>query len=381
MATPVWQPQEGELKQICGLLEQYRLPTVNQSRIWQLHQRCSQLPDFNNYLAFILCRAEGDAVNIRQAAGLLLKNNLKSSYSLVHPLHIQYIKAEVLPCLGSPDFGVRSTVGTIVSVVAQQGTFQGWPEAIQALVQCLDSNDYNHMEGALGALFKISEESPEIMHIDVGGLSERPITVFLPRLLKFFTSEYALLRKLALGIFNQVIVLMPTVLFNHIESYLQSLFSLANDNSPDVRKLVCAALVQLLEVQPTFLEPHMRNVIEFMLQANKDSDKDVALEACEFWSAFCESQLPTDLLREFLPRLIDNLLDNMAYAEDDEALQDDDENKNVPDRDQDIKPRFHQSRFHGDGGAEDDEVVSLEGNLSMLAHSFIPGVNSHQLVF
>ena len=68
---------------------------------------------------------------------------------------MQYIKAEVLPCLGSPDFGVRSTVGTIVSVVVQQGTFQGWPEVLQALVQCLDSNDYNHMQGALGALFKV----------------------------------------------------------------------------------------------------------------------------------------------------------------------------------------------------------------------------------
>lgn len=58
MATAVWRPQEDGLKEICGLLEQYRLPTVDQSRIWQQHQRCSQLPDFNNYLAFILCRAE-----------------------------------------------------------------------------------------------------------------------------------------------------------------------------------------------------------------------------------------------------------------------------------------------------------------------------------
>lgn len=59
MATAAgWQPQEEGLKEICDLLEQYRLPTVDQSRIWQQHQRCSQLPDFNNYLAFILCRAE-----------------------------------------------------------------------------------------------------------------------------------------------------------------------------------------------------------------------------------------------------------------------------------------------------------------------------------
>jgi len=98
---------------------------------------------------------QGDAINIRQAAGLLLKNNLKSTYPLIHPQHIQYIKAEVLPCLGSPDFGVRTTVGTIVSVVMQQGTFQGWLEVLQALLQCLDSDEYNHVEGALGVLFKV----------------------------------------------------------------------------------------------------------------------------------------------------------------------------------------------------------------------------------
>ena len=98
---------------------------------------------------------QGDAVNIRQAAGLLLKNNLKSNYHLIQPSHLQYIKAEVLPCIGASDHGVRTTVGTIVSVVVQQGGFQAWPEILHALVQCLDSNDYNHMEGALGALFKV----------------------------------------------------------------------------------------------------------------------------------------------------------------------------------------------------------------------------------
>jgi transportin-1 len=50
----------------------------------------------------------------------------------------------------------------------------------------------------------------------------------------------------------------------------------------------------------------MRNVIEYMLQANCDTDEDVALESCEFWSTFCEAQLPQDILREFLPRLISN---------------------------------------------------------------------------
>lgn len=58
MATPVWHPQEEGVKEICGLLQEFRQPSVDQSRIWQQLQRCSQFPDFNNYLTFILCRAE-----------------------------------------------------------------------------------------------------------------------------------------------------------------------------------------------------------------------------------------------------------------------------------------------------------------------------------
>ncbi|KAG0573311.1 hypothetical protein KC19_VG167700 [Ceratodon purpureus] len=143
MAIEGWQPQEDGLQEICKLLEQYRLPIVDQSCIWQKHQRCSQLPDFNNYLAFILCRAEGDVVNIRQAARLLLKNNFKSSYHLIQPAHLQYMKAEVVPCLGSLDFGIRTTVGTI-----------------------------------------ISKDLPKILDSEVPGFADRPIAIFILRLLQ-----------------------------------------------------------------------------------------------------------------------------------------------------------------------------------------------------
>ncbi|KAK3195756.1 hypothetical protein Dsin_027066 [Dipteronia sinensis] len=57
------------------------------------------------------------------------------------------------------------------------------------------------------------------------------------------------------------------------------------------------AFVQLIEVRPSFLEPHLKNV-------NKDTDYEVALVACEFWSAYCDVQLPPENLKEFLPRLV-----------------------------------------------------------------------------
>ncbi|KAF2552995.1 hypothetical protein F2Q68_00033829 [Brassica cretica] len=144
-----------------------------------------------------------------------------------------------------------------------------------------------------------------------------------------------------------------------MDKYLQGLFVLANDPVAEVRKLVCAAFVHLTEVLPSSIEPHLRNVMEYMLQVNKDPDEEVALEACEFWSAYCDAQLPTENLKEFLPRLIPVLLSNMAYADDDESLLDAEEDESQPDRDQDLKPRFHTSRLHGSEDFDDDDDDSF----------------------
>ncbi|XP_011046641.1 PREDICTED: transportin-1-like [Populus euphratica] len=356
-AAAAWQPQEEGFKEICGLLEHQISPTstADKSQIWQQLQHFSQFPDFNNYLAFILSRAEGTSVEIRQAAGLLLKNNLRNAYKTMTPDNQQYIKSELLPCLGAADRHIRSTAGTIISVIVQLGGILGWPELLQAVITCLDSNDLNHMEGAMDAPSKICEDIPQVLDSDVPGLSERPIKIFLPRLYQFFQSPHPSLRKLALGSVNQYIMLMPAALYASMNQYLQGLFALANDQAAEVRKLVCAAFVQLIEVRPSFLEPHLRSVAEYILQVNKDGDDEVALEACEFWSAYCDAQLPPEHLREFLPRLIPVLLSNMAYADDDESLAEAEEDESLPDRDQDLKPRFHTSRFHGSDSVEDDD--------------------------
>ncbi|TMX00812.1 hypothetical protein EJD97_000122 [Solanum chilense] len=360
-ASGTWQPQEQGFKEICGLLEQQMSPTSDNSQIWQQLQHYSQFPDFNNYLAFIFAHAEGKSVDIRQAAGLLLKNNLRSAFQNMPLANQQYIKSELLPSLGAADRHIRSTAGTIISVLVQIDGVAGWPELLQALVSSLDSSDVNHVEGAMDALSKICEDVPQLLDSDISGLSERPITVFLPRFLLLFQSPHASLRKLSLSSVNQYIMLMPKILHLSMDKYLQGLFLLANDPAPEVRKLVCAAFVQLIEVRPAVLEPHLRNVLEYILQVNKDPDEEVALEACEFWSAYCDAQLPPENLREFLPRLIPVLLSNMVYADDDESLLEAEEDGSLPDRDQDIKPRFHSSRFHGseDGEDDDEDIVNV----------------------
>lgn len=99
---------------------------------------------------------QGKSVEVRQAAGLLLKNNLRSSFKLLPQTHQQYIKAELLPCLGAADKHIRSTVGTIISVIVQLGGLTEWPELLKALVTCLDSSELKYKEGAMDALSKVS---------------------------------------------------------------------------------------------------------------------------------------------------------------------------------------------------------------------------------
>ena len=44
------------------------------------------------------------------------------------------------------------------------------------------------------------------------------------------------------------------------------------------------------EVQLEALAPFMPQIVQYMLQATQDDDELVALEACEFWSAICETE-------------------------------------------------------------------------------------------
>lgn len=94
-------------------------------------------------------------MEVRQAAGLLLKNNLKTAFKSMPPTNQEYIKAELLPCLGAADRQIRSTSGTIISVLVQLEGVLGWPKLLHTLVKCLDSNDLTHMEGAMDALSKV----------------------------------------------------------------------------------------------------------------------------------------------------------------------------------------------------------------------------------
>lgn len=132
----------------------------------------------------------------------------------------------------------------------------------------------------------------------------------------------------------------------HIDTFIENLFHLSSDEDNEVRKNVCRGLVMLLEVRMDRLLPHMDQIIEYMLIRTQDQDENVALEASEFWLSLAEQNICKEVLSPHLARLTPILVRGMRYSEIDIILLkgDVEEDEMIPDRDEDIKPRFRKSR-------------------------------------
>ncbi|KAG9094499.1 hypothetical protein FRC06_010735, partial [Ceratobasidium sp. 370] len=202
------------------------------------------------------------------------------------------------------------------------------------------------------------------------------------------------IRTLALTCLSHFVPVASPVLWAHIDAFLAVLFKHAADDSPDVRRQVCQALVLLLAARPDKLLPALGNVADYMLFSTQDSDENVALEACEFWLTFAEDPDLGDHLRPLLPRVAPVLLACMVYGEDDLIwLAGDEDDADVPDRPEDIRPKHFGAKAHGlesdpssteqnaakdnddddeyDDDFDDDDDLSTEWNLRKCAAAAI----------
>jgi transportin-1 len=233
-----------------------------------------------------------------------------------------------------------------------------WPEILPALCSNLDSESYTKCEGAFGALQKICEDSHDLLDSDD---VNKPLDYMIPKFLKFFRHSNSKIRSHAIACINQFISFKSTALMNNMDLFLENLFVLANDTDLEVRKNVCKALVMLLEVKVEKLLPHMNEIIQYMLLRTQDEDETVALEACEFWLVLADQQICLDVLKLHINTLIPVLVRSMKYSELDIILLkgDVDENdENVPDKEENIRPRFHKhSRMHGSMLKKDEAAM------------------------
>ncbi|ESO02172.1 hypothetical protein HELRODRAFT_65501 [Helobdella robusta] len=364
MAGNVWHPEDVGLQQILQLLRESQSPDNSTQRtVQQKLEELNTYPDFNNYLIYVLTKLTSEDEPTRSLSGLILKNNIRTHYEKFPIPVTTFIKQECLGSIGDPSPLIRATIGILVTTIVAKGGLENWPDLLPCLCQCLDSEDYNVCEGAFGALQKICEDSAELLDSEV---LNKPLNVLIPKFLQFFKHNSPKIRSHAIACVNQFIIGRTEALMYHIDSFIENLFFLSTDDDPEVRKNVCRALVMLVEVRMDRLIPHITSLVEYMLIRTQDPDGSVALEACEFWLSLAEQPICKEVLVGHISRLVPVLIKGMKYSEIDIILLkgDVEDDETVPDKECDIKPRFHRSRRHSLGkfGEEegDDDDDSLD---------------------
>lgn len=364
-SVPQWAPTPNALSTLVGLL---KLSTTAESAVQthlftQLQQYATQ-KDFNSYLTYILVVPEAaarsaqtevsnhDAVAIRQAAGFLLKSNIRQMYSTLHP-HVQvYINAQLVNGIGDNSEPIRDVVASCIStLVLHNCHLVAFSGLITSLVLLLDSARPTYLDGALTVLSRLAEDAPNLLTED----SSQPLDTLLPKIFQLCRHHTQSVRVRSLQILNHLVLVMPPALQANVDVLCNTLFSVAEDPSAEVRKRVCTAICLLLNANPNALAPYITSVIEYMLVSSTHPVEEVAKEASEFWSLFAERGGPAEALRPFLPQLIPILLTNMVYSPQDRASFDEATGPDdmVPDGPEDIRPRFHQAQLRGPSSSDD----------------------------
>jgi transportin-1 len=314
-------------------------------------------PHFDKYLAYVCTSLQPPAgVNIsedkysqaRATAAIMLKNDVKAAYKAMPDTTKEYIKSTIIHGLQDSMNMIRALAGNVMTEIVRQGGIMGWPQILSELIGMVSNTSGSvssqAQEGGMSALLKICEDNRKALDRQYQG--QRPLGYLFPKLLELTTSPQAKVRADALASVNVFIPEKPQAVTESLDALLQQLFNLASDPSDEVRKHVCRAFVHIADIAPEKIVPHMEGLVEYMVtQQRNPQNAELALDAAEFWLCVGEDENMRDHLGPYLPKIIPVLLASMVYSEDEIfRLEGEEDDHNVDDREEDIRPTFATSK-------------------------------------
>lgn len=339
-------------------------------------------PDAPCYFALIFSNMN-EGLDVRQRAGLLLKNYLIQYGLSSSPEHMEYLKITSFAALNDSQRLIRSTAGTIVTTLV--GTDQGshlLVESIRHLSQLLDMATSDSIDGAFNCLLKICEDELDLCLGDgssVLGNSGQRLASFLeasrqlilPKLFQISQGEHAVLSKNEMAVhhsfkcitlYAQHHLFSPgNPLYDLFTQYWQVIGMMAKQESKLIRLLSVTGIITVLEDNPEVIinGAGVNVIIDFVLSCCEEGDDDsynLRLESLEFWPSYLQNEKGVNILRPFLPRLLSCLLKNSIFTDYDYIEMDPSHFEDKTEDDlHSIGPRFHQGRAD-QGDSSDDEV-------------------------
>ncbi|KAI9932202.1 hypothetical protein ASPWEDRAFT_479428 [Aspergillus wentii DTO 134E9] len=354
-----WQPQDDQLRLLaCCLRDSLNAYNRNaQKQAEQMLVQATSSPDYVNYITYLFCTPRTpQAVGmdehtynmVRFAAGMNLKTKIRVAYPTIAPASLAYIRSATLIGLRDSNFQVRSSAGSIITEFVSQAGLLAWPEVLHELLTLVGNASGDTplvaQEAAMSALAKVCEDNRKILDRDYQG--QRPLDVIIPKLMEFTSSQSPKVRSMALGTIHVFLPHRPQALIASLDLFLSQLFQLSNDTSTDVRRTVCQSFAQLVDFAPENLIPHMEGLVNYIIvQQQNQEDPELALDAAEFWLVAGEQQKLQQPLAPHMSKIVPVLLQSMVYDEDDAIrLTGDNDDADVEDRAEDLKPQFAKSK-------------------------------------
>jgi len=328
----------------------------------QMLKQAKTSPDINNYLVY-LCVTPVNPTDLsqetwhaaRSAGAIMLKNNVKVSFASIPESAKQYIKSNILSGLQDPSLQIRNYVGQVITEVVRQGGIENWQQVLTDLVSIAEGRQAspNAQDGALNALALICEDNREKLDQDVQG--SRPLAFLIPKILALMGSSEARIRRRALGIINTFLADRPAVAAQElINEILPRIVQLTADEDEEVRRFVCRSFARMTDSMSAVLLPHLEGIISYIISQQQEvQNQELALDAAEFFFEASYVSILRDALGPYLDKIVPVLLDSMIYSEEDQVrLEGDEEDADVEDDEQDIKPQFATAKSSRTGNAE-----------------------------
>ncbi|KAH3670448.1 hypothetical protein OGAPHI_000963 [Ogataea philodendri] len=303
--------------------------------------------EFDNYLLHILINGQALESQVRASAGLMLKNDLiRNLQSKSQDLKAHILQEIPKGLLDSQNL-VRNITGNVITTLFSIFGVRQWPNILPNLMELASgaAGTTESQEGALSALAKICEDSARVLDREYDG--QRPLNYMIPKFIELTGASNSKVRAYAIGCINHILLTKTQSMYIHLDEFMARLFNLATDDDPVVRTKVCTAFANILEERPDKLLPHLDGVINYCIHSMGDSSEETALEACEFLLGLATSDIPEPIVKTKLPVLMPVLLEKMVYSEMEVFIienSDEQENENVEDKDDDIKPQMAKGK-------------------------------------
>ena len=337
---------------------------------------CSKRSDFGSCLGYLLSRTGEQTLEVRQRAGLLLKTALT--------------RGTVSPsCAGLTDFAlkaitdseviIRRTGGSLITTIVTCSPDQPCRNIMAFLVRVMsDESSPTLADGAFDAIYKISEDLIELWRTS---LISPETNMELPKVVEDFlqfanevivpvtlTIKFARHQVKLLNLFASSFLFFPNhPLAPHLKQYFTCIGVLAASQSDaEIVAEVVKGLIYIARNHADMCADSISAIVRMMLECCKRPEYKLRLESLEFWQVAATNSDWVPQLQNFLSELLPVLLSNMIYTQEDYLNMDEallvEDNATVPDRPEEMAPRFHKEKEEDSETLEDSDNHEIDLN-------------------